>query len=137
MGCGKSKPLDVATGNTLIQKSKSSVNSKENGVETETKGAGNNNVENQSFEAEKKSDGNVKEIGAEGKADESNVVEGKDSEKTNEALTEKSQEANAKEIVVAEEPSENKNDQEVTNDASAAAEDKQPEEEKKTENEKG
>ncbi|KAJ1427269.1 hypothetical protein SESBI_09936 [Sesbania bispinosa] len=156
MGCGKSKH-DVASGNTVLHRKKSSVDSKaeqENG--TETKDTHNNNVDNQNSQVAQNNNENVKEVGVGGKCDESNVVV---KDKAPEIFTnvqedkalEKSHEADAAEnkteevVVVAEEASEKpeggkddslkKNAQEV-NDASPAADEKQPAEEKKAEIEK-
>lgn len=141
MGCGKSKH-DVASDNTILQRKKSSVNSKagqENGTETKD-----NNVDNiVSSEVEQKNNENVKELGGGGKADESDDVKGNAlAVQENKALEKKSNESDdvaegkTEEIVVAKEPSEKsegeKEDSLKDKDAPAAAE-----EEKKAENQKG
>ena len=148
MGCGKSKPADVATGNTtFLQRKKSSVG-QENGAETNGKinNNNNNNVENVGSEVEQKKNENVvKENGDAviGKADEpnneeKNVQEEKALEKKEEA---DGAEGNTKEIVVEggekKDDSLKENDKEV-GDAPVAAEEKQPAEEKEAqENEQG
>lgn len=76
MGCGKSKPLDVASANTVLKsKSKKSIvdDSKvglNNGTETvQTKTADNNNVDNEISKPEQKRHENVKMV-----VEEPNVV---------------------------------------------------------------
>jgi len=153
MGCGKSKH-DVASGNTVLQRKKSTVNSKDN--ETQNVEKNNDaNVDNVRFEVEEKNKENVKEIEVEGKGDyESNDVAGnitkvQQEDKALETSAQAEAEENkAPEIVVAEGPNEEsergkdesllgKNEQEKVKDV-AVAEEKQPTEEKKDlENEKG
>ncbi|KAG4932045.1 uncharacterized protein [Glycine max] len=109
MGCGKSKH-DVASGNTVLQRKKSTVNSKENN-ETQTVDKNNDaNVDNVSLEVEEKNKENVKEIGVEGKGgDESNDVAGITKVQQEDKALEKSAQAEAEEneapeVVVAEGP---------------------------------
>ncbi|KHN03385.1 Putative chromatin-remodeling complex ATPase chain [Glycine soja] len=122
MGCGKSKH-DVASGNTVLQRKKSTVNSKENN-ETQTVDKNNDaNVDNVSLEVEEKNKENVKEIGVEGKGgDESNDVAG---------ITKVQQEDKALEKSAQAEAEENEAPEEVK--AVAVAEEKQPTEENKYE----
>lgn len=146
MGCGKSKLANVASGNTLLQRKKSSVNSKENETQNVDKSNG-VNVENVSLESEQKSNGNenVKEIGVEGKSNESNVVEVK---APDDKALEKSHEAEAEEIktleIVAEKPKEElesgkdeSSEKNEPEEKDIVAENKQPTEEKEDQNEKG
>lgn len=148
MGCGKSKH-DVASGNTVLQRKKSTVNSKDN--ETQNVEKNNDaNVDNVRFEVEEKNKENVKEIEVEGKGDyESNDVAGnitkvQQEDKALETSAQAEAEENkAPEIVVAEGPNEEsergkdesllgKNEQEKVKDV-AVAEEKQPTEENKYE----
>ncbi|KAK7363625.1 hypothetical protein VNO77_05774 [Canavalia gladiata] len=140
MGCGKSK-YDVASGNTLLHRKKSSVNSKasqEDGTQTVHKCNGVVNVDNASSDVKhEKNNENVKEIevlNGNGE-DESNDVKDKALEKSQEvdAVENKTQE-----IVVTEnsEPGKiddllEKNENEVIeHDASATTEEKKEEKEK-------
>ncbi|KAL5163510.1 ISWI chromatin-remodeling complex ATPase CHR17 [Glycine soja] len=143
----------MASGNTVLQRKKSTVNSKDN--ETQNVEKNNDaNVDNVRFEVEEKNKENVKEIEVEGKGDyESNDVAGnitkvQQEDKALETSAQAEAEENkAPEIVVAEGPNEEsergkdesllgKNEQEKVKDV-AVAEEKQPTEEKKDlENEK-
>jgi len=139
MGCGKSKPLDVASANTVLKSKskKSSVDDSkvglENGKETvQTKTIDNNNVGDQISKPEQKSNENVKKV-----VDEPNVVVVPNeitNVKQEDALEKKNQEGDVpqsktQEIVVAEEKNdslENKNQPEPAEEAKTV-----------TENEKG
>jgi hypothetical protein len=141
MGCGKSKPLDVASANTVLKsKSKSKKSSVDdskvglkNGTETvQTKTVDNNNVDNEISKPEQKSNENVKKV-----VDEPNVLVVPNeitNVKQENALENKNQEGDVaqnktQEIVVADEKNDslkNKNQPEPAEEAKIV-----------TENEKG